>query len=416
LVLRAALSDIPIIFAAEFARKVKSRPFIIGTLVGALAIIGLSALPSVMSRALSNATKRIVVAGDRTLVAPAVELLAAHYDIVARLPRPTRPPTLADLNGRRNAAAYIVIDRGSTGLAVTAYARDPANFDAGIVRDLVPLNVALATGLPMARATRYLNVDSQVKSLDAKFADPASADAARGIAYILVLLLYMAILLNSQTVMSSVAEEKTSRIAELLISATSPAQLLTGKILAAGVIGLIQLGVWIIAGVGTGAGIVASFGGRSAHAGRGVLESGAIDVSAGVILAFVLFFIIGFMQYATLYAAAASLINRTEDLGSVAAPLLVPVIGGFILAQYALAFPQSRNVAILSQIPLISPFVMFTRMTVTTVPAWQIGVSLALNGLATVAIIWGAGKVYRVGLLLYGRPPSIRQVIAALRA
>lgn len=410
------MRDVTIVFAAEFARKIRSRPFIIGTLIGALAIVGLSALPSLLSNSFNDATKRIVLAGDSALVASAAKLLAADYVIVARLAQPRVPPTLADLNAHRQAAAYIVLERTGKALMVTAYARDPGNFDETLTRDLIPLNLGIATGLPLSRITPYLTVNTQVKSLDAKFADSASADAARGVAYILVLLLYMSILLNSQAVMASVAEEKTSRIAELLVATTSPARLLTGKILAAGIVGIIQLSIWIVAGVGTGAGIIASFGGRSAQRMPGALESAAIDISGGVIIAFVLFFVIGFMQYATLYAAAASLINRTEDLGGVAAPLVVPVVGGFFLAQYALAFPQSANVAILSQIPLISPFVMFTRMTVATVPAWQIVVSLVVNILATVAIVWGAGKVYRVGLLLYGRPPTFRQVVAALRA
>lgn len=412
----ATLNDIAIIFGAEFMRKIRSRPFIIGTLVGALAIVALSALPSIVTTAFNNATKRIVLAGDPAIVAPAARLLAHDYDIVARLPPPTSPPTLADLNSNGKASAYIVVRRARKGLVVVAYARDPANFDQALVRDLVPLNLGLATNLPPSRVTPYLNVDLQIESLDAKFADPASADAARGIAYILVLLLYMSILLNSQSVMASVAEEKTSRIAELLVATTSPARLLTGKILSAGVIGLLQLGAWIIVGLGTGAGIVASFGPHSARDVPGALGTGAVDISAGVIIAFIYFFIIGFMQYATLYAAAASLINRTEDLGSVAAPLVIPVIGGFFLAQYALAFPHSKNVAILSQIPLVSPFVMFTRMTVTTVPTAQLVLSVVINLVATFAIVWGAGKVYRVGLLLYGRPPSIKQIFTALRA
>ncbi len=409
------MNDVGIIFVAEFLRKIRSRPFVVGSLIGALAIVGLAALPSFVNSAFDNATRRIVVAGEPGLVASAAQLLRPDYTVVARLPIPRTPPTLADLNAQHKAAAFIVIERRLHRLAVTAYARDPANFDTLIERDLIPLNIAIATNAPLARVTPYLTLDLSVKSLDAKFVDSASADAARGVAYLLVVLLYMSILLNSQTVMTSVAEEKTSRIAEILVATTSPAQLLAGKIGAAGAIGLIQLTLWILVGAGTGAGIVASFG-THAHGAAGTLESGAITISAGVMVAFVLFFAIGFMQYATLYAAAASLINRTEDLGSVAAPLVIPVVGGFFLAQYALAFPQSPNVAVLSLVPLVSPFVMFTRMTVATVPAWQIVSSLVVNIAATVAIIWAAGKVYRVGLLLYGRPPSLAQVIAALRA
>ncbi len=117
-----------------------------------------------------------------------------------------------------------------------------------------------------------------------------------------------------------------------------------------------------------------------------------------------------------LYAAAASLINRTEDLGSVAGPLVVPVVLGIILAQVALQFPNSPNMVVCSLIPLISPFVMFTRVAVSDVPAWQLVLSLAINVGTAVLLAWLSGKIYRVGMLLYGRAPSLKQVLATLRA
>jgi ABC-2 type transport system permease protein len=142
---------------------------------------------------------------------------------------------------------------------------------------------------------------------------------------------------------------------------------------------------------------------------------GAFDVSSGEIVAFLAFFVVGFAQYGVLYAAAASLINRTEDLGSVAGPLVVPVVLGIILAQVALQFPNSPNMVICSLIPLISPFVMFTRVAVSDVPAWQIVLSLAINIGTAVLLAWISGKIYRVGMLLYGRAPSLKQVLATLR-
>jgi len=231
-------------------------------------------------------------------------------------------------------------------------------------------------------------------------------------------LLYLAIILNCQGVMTSVAEEKTSRIAELLVATTSSAQLMAGKIVAAGTTGTIQLLVWLAVGWATAAGIVNAIGGPSG----GVHSSdttppglGAIDLPTGVIVAFVIFFILGFLQYATLYAAAASLISRTEDLGSVAGPLTLPVLGGFLLANWALGVPNATAVLIASQIPLLTPFVMFTRMAVVTVPIWQVALAIAINAVATVAIVWFAGKIYRVGLLMYGRPPKFAQILSVLR-
>ncbi|GAC1404302.1 MAG: ABC transporter permease [Candidatus Velthaea sp.] len=410
------MNDLAIIFQAEFLRKIRSRPFMLGTLIGAIAIFGFSYLPGLLSGAFQNSSKTIVLAGDPAIVAQAKTLLAKDFDISATVPAPATPPTPADLDKYNKSGAMAVLTRDAKGLHVTAYARDPSNFRSKFGDDLVPLNIALATNLPQNQIDPLLHVAVSVKSLDAKFADQNAANAAKGVAYVLVLLLYMSIMINSQTLMSSVADEKTSRIAELLVATTSPAELLAGKILAAGVAGLIQLAVWIGAGSLAGQRLASSMSDRGGETAADGFGFGVLDVSSGVILAFVLFFIIGFMQYATLYAAAASLINRTEDLGSVAAPLVIPVVGGFLLAQYALVAPNSPNVQIISQIPLLAPFVMFTRLAVATVPVWQIVLSLVINAIATIAIIWAAGKIYRVGLLMYGRPPKLSQVWATLRA
>jgi ABC-type Na+ efflux pump permease subunit len=114
-------------------------------------------------------------------------------------------------------------------------------------------------------------------------------------------------------------------------------------------------------------------------------------------------------------AAAASLINRSEDLGGLVIPLIIPAVLALVLAQLALALPNSTNIVICSLIPLVSPFVMFARIAVSNVPAWQLMLSLAINLGGAVLLAWLSGKIYRVGMLLYGRAPSLRQIAATLR-
>ncbi|MEA2688873.1 MAG: type transport system permease protein, partial [Candidatus Eremiobacteraeota bacterium] len=316
------------------------------------------------------------------------------------------------------ASAVAVLEQRPDGLHVVAYARDPSSFRESFGRDLAPIQNAIALGIPIDRATGQHDVVVDVRDVSGRFADANAADAAKGVAYLFVMLLYLSILLNAQSIMTSVAEEKTSRIAELLVATLDPAKLLTAKILAAAATGFIQLGVWVVAGLLAGRAVTGMFAhGDSAMAATTSASSlGALTISSGEILAFLAFFAVGFAQYGVLYAAAASLINRTEDLGSVAGPLVVPVVVGIILAQLGLQFPNSPNVVICSLIPLISPFVMFTRIIVSDVPVWQVVLSLTLNVATAVLLAWLSGKVYRVGLLLYGRPPSLKQVIATLRA
>jgi ABC-2 type transport system permease protein len=126
--------------------------------------------------------------------------------------------------------------------------------------------------------------------------------------------------------------------------------------------------------------------------------------------------VLGFVQFATIYAAAASLISRTEDLGSVATPVILPVVGAFFLAQYASVAPNAPISVVASFLPFASPFVMFTRTVISSVPPLQLGIALAVNLAAAIGCFVLAGQVYRVGLLMYGKLPSLRQVLIAIRS
>jgi ABC-2 type transport system permease protein len=407
------MNTLGVIFSAEFVRRIKSRAFIFGTIIGAASVLLISILPSILGGALSSAGKRIVLVGDPTLTATARTLLKNDFDVTATVPKLDGKPTTAFLDAHGKASAAAVLTRAADGLRVTAYARDPSSFRPVFGRDLAPLQVALATGVPVQRVAGHLTVPVDVRDIEGRFADANAADAAKGVAYLFVMLLYVSILLNAQAILASVAEEKTSRIAELLVAMIDPVQLLAAKILASAATGFIQLALWIATGIVGGRAVTQMFarGDVAGEAGFGMLT-----ISSGEILAFIVFFVVGFAQYGVLYAGAASLINRTEDVGSVSGPLAIPVVAAIVLAQLGLAFPNSANVVAFSMVPLIAPFVMFTRIAVSTVPVWQLVLSFAINVAAAVLLAWAAGKIYRVGLLLYGRSPSLKQIVTTLRA
>ena len=409
------MNAIGIVFSAEFLRRITSRAYIFATVLGALSIVMIAVLPKLFAGGLGGSTTTLVLAGDPALTAAARPLLEPDYKIAATLARLDRTPDAAFLDAHGKAAAVTVLARDRSGLRVTAYARDPSEFHGAFARHLLPLQVSLFTGLPVGRVQQRLTVPVDVHDVAGRFADASAAEAAKGIGYLFVFLLYLAILLNAQAIMASVAEEKTSRIAELLVATIDPTQLLTAKILASAATGMIQLAAWVVTGALAGSAVVGMFSDSAAQPSGG-MGIGPLALPPGEVLSFVAFFIVGFLQYGVLYAAAASLINRTEDLGSVTGPLVIPVVIGFVLAQLTLQFPSSPNLIVASQIPLLAPFVMFTRIAVSAVPAWQIALSLAINVAAAALLALAAGKIYRVGLLLYGRPPSLKQVIATLRA
>lgn len=393
-------------------RRIKSRPFIIGLLIGVVGIVLLARLPQFIGNAFTGSSN-IIVVGDRQLTARAMPLLKADYDIKAELkPQPITTQTLNEYE----AAAAFVLTSSKNGLDVKIYAHDPGSMGQKQVRrDLLPLQIALTTGKSSTEVTGITNFPVDIKPVASKFSSADQAETVRGIAYTLIFFLYILILVNSQLVTSSVAEEKTSRIAELLVASVDPVALLGGKILAGGALGLIQMGVWIAAGVLGGQGVAA--GASSADMSNAFSLGNLFDVlTPGVVVAFFVFFLIGFLQISTIFAAMASLINRTEDLGSITGPLALPVVVALFVAIYALGAPDAPGAITSSFIPIVSAFVMFARIAVSNVPAWQIALSLLINLAALYLIALFAGKIYRVGMLMYGRAPKLSQVWSVIRS
>ena len=382
----------------------------IGLIVGAVGIIVMLRLPTYMD-SFANQSYRVVLGGDASLIAQARPLLAKDYNISGSEPG-LQHPTGADIDAHGRAAAVIVFSRAPRGLGVTVYARDPGSVnETKMRRDLLPLHLALATNLTQSQVRTLVRMPISVSPLESKFGSAEQADAARGIAYVLLFLLYLLIVLNSQLIMTSVAEEKTSRIAELLVASVSPSALLAGKIAASAVLAIVQMALWVAVGFAVGA---QSMSGASGGSTQSIAGAGSVPVSD--VVGFAVFFLIGYLQMAVLFAAIGSLINRTEDIGSIGGPFFIPVIAALLIATTALAVPDAPLVIVTSFIPLIAPFVMFSRIVVSSVPLWQIALSLAINLAAIYAFAVLGGKIYRIGMLLYGRPPKISQLIRALRA
>jgi ABC-2 type transport system permease protein len=405
------LGDFATVYGAELARRIRSRPFVIGLLIGVVGVACFTLLPRLFISLGATSMHRVVLVADPPLAHRAAGLLRQDFTIVATVPE--QMPD-ASLLKRYKVVGAIVVSRSGSSLQVAFYAKDPGNVAEGALRrDLIPLALEQETTLPPGRIATLLRLPISVHPVSSRFESSVASDAAHGIGFMLIFLLYIIILFNSQLVMTSVAEEKTTRIAELLVASVDPIALLAGKICAAATLALLQMLVWIAAAVLLHGGLSASPQGSAVRVADLI---GANVMSPGMLVAFLLFFILGFFQLSTLFAALASLINRIEDLGSVTMPLVMPNMLAFIVALLALQAPDVPWIVGLSFIPGISPYIMFARMSVSDVPAWQVGLSLAINAAALVAIIIAAGKIYRVGMLLYGRLPTFAQVWNVIRS
>ena len=225
-------------------------------------------------------------------------------------------------------------------------------------------------------------------------------------------LLFLTLVIYGMWVAAGVVAEKTSRVMELLISAASPRQLVVGKVVGIGLAGLTQyIGILIpallVLAVEDQVSVML-FG-----------PAGAIAPSLGaltpaLLLAFGLFFVLGFLLYSLIYAAAGSLVSRQEDLQMIALPLAVIAMVGYLVALMALLGSGSSVTRLASYVPFWSPFVMLTRLTVGRVEPWELVLTFALliAAIAVVAVI--AVRVYAAGVLLYGQRPGLRAIIGAI--
>jgi len=242
------VSEFVKVYSAEMRRRIRCRAFLLGLFFGTLGLFALIRAPQFIGATYQTQARALILAGDPALVSRAKKLLANDFSIVGTLSATTRP-TAQLLASHHHAKALLLLARSSSGLRVRIYAEDPGDFDSNdIVHDLLPLRLQTALSASPARAASIASIPLVVRPISAKFRNAEQSNSARVIAYIMLFVLYFLILINSQMIMTSIAEEKTSRIAELLVASVNPMALLWGKIGASATLALLQLAIWI--GVG----------------------------------------------------------------------------------------------------------------------------------------------------------------------
>lgn len=228
-------------------------------------------------------------------------------------------------------------------------------------------------------------------------------------AYVVVFMLYMLLIIYGQYVASSVATEKGSRTMEVLITSAKPTNLMFGKVLGTGSVGILQFIIMLLTGA------LGYYFNRAYWKNNMVIQS-FFDVPANVIIFSIVFFILGYFIYAFMYGALGSLASKIEDINS----LIMPVTFILIFAFIAVVAPLAKGVdttlmKVLSFIPFTSPFAMIARISMTVVPMSQIIISLAILIASVIGIGYFAAMVYKAGVLMYGNKPSISTVFKAIK-
>ncbi|HOT98042.1 MAG TPA: ABC transporter permease [bacterium] len=238
-----------------------------------------------------------------------------------------------------------------------------------------------------------------------------SSEMAFGVSYVMMFILYMALLFYGQFVMRGVYEDKNSRVMEVVLSSTRADQIMAGKIIGIGGAGLLQFLIWaiVIALVSTYGAIMMTL------ISPGTEKLAIPTISASVYLFFFLFFILGYFIYATLYATLGSMVNDEADAQSLQWPVTFLIILGFIFMFYVLNNPNSTAAVILSLIPFFTPLLMFLRLSVGAAPLWQVLLSIVIMIVTIAGLIRLTGRIFRVGILMYGKKPNLPELMKWIR-
>lgn len=221
---------------------------------------------------------------------------------------------------------------------------------------------------------------------------------------VLVMILYMSLLLYGINVMRAVLEEKTSRIMEVMLSVAQAKEMMAGKILGVGAVGLTQIAIW---GAFALLYIV-----PNAVAMRGQLQS---VLSPALMIWFGVFYLLGFALYSTMYAAIGSMVNSEQEAQQLQFVAVIPLVAAVAVMFSVGQLPNSSLAVWFSMIPFTSPLIMFMRIAVQAPPLWQILVSVALLAGTIYALVLLCAKIYRVGILMYGKRPTLPEIVKWLK-
>jgi ABC-2 type transport system permease protein len=224
-------------------------------------------------------------------------------------------------------------------------------------------------------------------------------------AYAMMFLIYFTVVFYGMNVARSVVEEKTSRIFEVLLSTVRPQALMAGKLLGVGAAGLTQMAVWFL--------LVSTIVGTSASLGPGGLAAFGIHPQQLFFLA--AYFLLGFFFYSAIAAAVGASVSSEQEIQQFSIVIVAPLTVGMVLISYIVGNPTALPVVLLSLFPPCAPIVMFLRMSSQMPPAWQIALSMVLMLLSIWAAIWVASRIYRVGILMYGKRATLPEILRWMR-
>ena len=403
------MHNIWLIAKREYTERIKTKAFLIATVL----------IPTLMGGGFF---------GVATLAARTKT--TSHIALVASQPQPARDLKKELENGKDSrmtvdvlpgSTPHLVLDKEIADKALDGYlvitpASQPEQRSTFDFTPKSSADIATSTALQDALHTvltrEYLDAKGVSPSQTAALMAPVTVNiiekngshgnsrASFLVAYVLFFLMYMVVLLYGMNVARSIIEEKTSRVFEVLLATITPDELLAGKILGVGAVGLTQVGIWMIV-----AGLLAARAGAAA----------GIAISMPQMTFFVLYFVLGYALYSSVAAALGAMTNSEQELQQLNMFLMMPLFFCMLMLFPVINSPNSLLSRVVSQIPFCAPLLMDLRISISMPQPWEIGLSIALILVTIYAVLWISSRIYRVGILMYGKKPNLPEILRWLK-
>ena len=407
------MHNVWLIARREYVERIKTKAFLIATLLIPVLLGGLGFGSGYLAQRTKSSAHIAILATDQAFAQDLKRELEQGKDSNMRVDiEPLNDATRIRLNhelqdSNAQLAGYLqVVPVTDTAARPRFLYRGRSASDIGTDTALkVAIKAVLTRERLSGRGMDANDIQSLLSPVEIENPETGDTTAAFFGAYVLFILMYMVIMLYSMNTARSIIEEKSSRIFEVLLSTIKPDELLAGKILGVGAVGVTQTAIWMTAAGALGVYFSGSLAGSAGHS----------IITVPQMLFFVLYFVFAFLLYSSIAAGLGAVTNSEQELQQLNMFMVLPLFFCLLSLLTVIKSPDSTFARVVSLVPFCSPLIMNLRISIGSPRPWEIWLSFLLMSITIAAILWVSSRIYRVGILMYGKKPNLPEILRWLK-